>query len=104
MSLTAHLRELANTLERTKLRFDQSKMSNPLAGAQQRRWYERERPEIVAAIRRHGDAIAALFDANSTESGRDVNRRCERTGEAETQGNRHETAGVGVVVAGIPDK
>lgn len=69
--LTDVLDDLADTLERTNIQFDDSKMANPLAGAQQRRWYDRERPEVVEALRRHRGAIAALGTAetfqNSTE-------------------------------------
>ena len=65
--LAALLLDLADALERTKIRFDQAKMTNPLAGAQQRRWYDRERLEIVKALRKHVGAIATLASLDSTE-------------------------------------
>ena len=81
-NLVERLDGLANVLEGTKFRFDDSKTVNPLAGAQQRRWYDKERPEVVEALRKHRDAIASLVGTETKRPRRSVTRRRGRPGGA----------------------
>ena len=59
-NLTERLRELADTLEDSGFEIGPGAMTRPLAGAQQRRWYEQDRPGIVETLRKHEAAIAFL--------------------------------------------
>ena len=59
-NLTERLRELADTLEDSGFDLGPGAMTSPLAGTQQRCWYEQDRPGIVETLRKHEAAIAFL--------------------------------------------
>ena len=61
-NLTGKLREVGDVLEGTGLFFEPGANVSPLAGAQQRSWYEPDRPGIVETVRKHEAAIAFLAD------------------------------------------